>query len=165
MEAERDVDDLYRCAAALAHQGEDRAGIISSITGFGFFVEIDDPFLEGLVPVATLRGDYFEVAGNGARLVGARTGYLFSLGDRVKVRISDVSMPRRRIDFALLEHDPADPRFKRAGGGSAATGAAGGGRDRRDAGRGGGKGGKDGQGGKGGKGGQGRRGGGRGRRR
>jgi ribonuclease R len=152
MDAERDVNDLYRCSAALAHLGEDREGLIATITSFGMFVEIDDPFLEGLVPIASLKGDYFEVAGNGARLVGTRTGYVFSLGDRVQVRIADVSLTRRRIELALLEHDPAE----RQGGGKerrgerhASHGGRGGGRGGAGSGGGGGRGVKPGKGGPG----------------
>src|SRR5262249_17945824 len=59
------------------------------------------PFVEGLVPVAGLGGDYFEHDEVGMRLVGRKSGRAFALGDPLRVRIENVSVARRRIDLAL----------------------------------------------------------------
>jgi ribonuclease R len=83
--------------------GEEYDGMINGVTSFGFFVELIEPPVEGLVRVATLGDDYYVFDEKGHALIGDRTRKRFRLGDMVKVRVESVSVERRRIDFSLLD--------------------------------------------------------------
>jgi ribonuclease R len=102
MEVEREVVDLYRAFFMRDRVGDVLDGAISGVTSFGIFVVMDEPFVEGLVRTAYLAPDDFydfdEVA---CRLIGRRSGKTFSLGDRVKVEVLQVSVARRRIELRL----------------------------------------------------------------
>ena len=106
MEVEREVVDLYRAFFMRDRVGDVLEGAVSGVTSFGLFIVIDEPFVEGLVRTDYLTPDDFydfdEVA---CRLIGRRSGRTFSLGDRVKVEVLQVSVARRRIELRL--HDPA----------------------------------------------------------
>jgi ribonuclease R len=104
MEAEREVIDIYRAYFMRDRIGDVFEGTISAVLGFGVFVTIDHPFIEGLVRVEALSDDYYELDEATARLVGRRSGRTFALGDTVKVEVQSVSVVRRKIDFALHEH-------------------------------------------------------------
>ena len=73
------------------------------MVAFGFFVLLDDYFVEGLVHVNALRDDYYEFRGEEYSLVGDRRGRRFRLGDRVRVRVARVDKEERKIDFLLEE--------------------------------------------------------------
>jgi ribonuclease R len=109
MEAEREVVDLYRAVLMRDRVGDEFEGRIAGVASFGFFVQIDVPFVEGLVKVSTLGGDAYNFDENAMRLVGARSGRAFSLGDTVKVRIENVSVSRRKIDLVVVDHTMAEP--------------------------------------------------------
>jgi ribonuclease R len=79
-------------------------GVISGVTGFGLFVTIDDPFVEGLVRIDAISDDYYTFDEPASRLVGRRSGQAFALGDSVQVEVQSVSVVRRKIDFALAGH-------------------------------------------------------------
>jgi ribonuclease R len=104
MEAERDVIDLYRAVLMRDKVGEEYDGAVSGVATFGLFIQIEVPFVEGLVRTAAINDDQYELDAETQRLVGRRTGRQFSLGDPVKVRIENVSVPRRKIDLALVAH-------------------------------------------------------------
>jgi ribonuclease R len=104
MEAEREVIDIYRAYFMRDRIGDVFEGTISAVLGFGVFVTVDHPFIEGLVRVEALSDDYYELDEATARLVGRRSGRTFALGDTVKVEVQSVSVVRRKIDFALHEH-------------------------------------------------------------
>ena len=104
MEAEREVVDIYRAYFMRDRIGDVFEGTISGVMGFGVFVVIDQPFIEGLVRVEALSDDYYLFDEATARLVGRRSGRAFALGDTVKVEVQSVSVVRRKIDFALHEH-------------------------------------------------------------
>ncbi len=110
MEAEREVIDIYRAYFMRDRVGDVFDGIISGVMGFGIFVVIDQPFIEGLVRVEALSDDYYLFDEVTARLVGRRTGRTFALGDTVKVEVQSVSVVRRKIDFALHEHGERERR-------------------------------------------------------
>jgi ribonuclease R len=101
--AEREVVDMYRAFLMRDRIGEELTGIISAVTNFGAFVEVEEPFVEGLVKLDTLGEDRYMFDEEKMRLVGRRTGKALSLGDPVKVRVENVSVARRRIDLILLE--------------------------------------------------------------
>lgn len=104
MEVEREVVDLYRAFFLRDRVGDVFEGVISGVTGFGIFVVIDQPFVEGLVRLEALSDDYYDFDEPGARLVGRRSGRTFALGDSVRVEVQSVSVVRRKVDFALHEH-------------------------------------------------------------
>ena len=103
MRAERDLVDLRRCQVMVKRCGEEFDGTISSVTDFGFFVELDDIYVEGLVHVRTLQHDYYHFDPTTVALIGDRRRTEFRVGMRVKVKVTKVELWRRRIDFALIE--------------------------------------------------------------
>jgi ribonuclease R len=105
MEVEREVTDLYRAFFLRDRIGDVFEGTISGVMGFGVFVVIDDPFVEGLVRLEALADDYYIFDEPSCRLVGRRSGRAFALGDTVKVEVQSVSVVRRKIDFALHQHE------------------------------------------------------------
>ncbi|HXJ23767.1 MAG TPA: ribonuclease R [Polyangia bacterium] len=104
MEVEREVIDLYRAFFLRDRVGDTFEGTISSVTGFGVFVQVDDPFVEGLIRIDQLSDDYYNYDEAACRLVGRRSGRAFALGDSVKVEVQSVSVVRRQVDFALADH-------------------------------------------------------------
>jgi ribonuclease R len=110
MEVEREVVDLYRAFFLRDRIGDEFEGTISGVAGFGVFVVIDDPFVEGLVRIGALTDDYYEYDEPTCRLVGRRSGRVFALGDAVKVEVQSVSVVRRKVDFGLAGHAAREPR-------------------------------------------------------
>src|SRR5450631_1639481 len=104
MEVEREVIDLYRAFFMRDRVGDEFEGTISGVAGFGVFVVVDEPFVEGLVRIGALSDDYYEFDEPTCRLVGRRSGRVFALGDAVKVEVQSVSVVRRKVDFALADH-------------------------------------------------------------
>lgn len=105
-EATRDVISWLKCEYMQDKLGEEFCGIISAVTPFGFFVELKDVFVEGLVHISTLDKDYFHYDPIGYRLEGERTGKTFRLGDSVQVIVARVDLDERKIDLELVK--PAD---------------------------------------------------------
>lgn len=101
-EATRDVADWLKCDFMQDQVGNTFTGIITSVTGFGFFVRLNDLFIDGLVHVSTLSNDYYHFDNVGQRLVGEYSGKTFRLGDEVEIRVEAVHMDERNIDFKLL---------------------------------------------------------------
>jgi ribonuclease R len=110
MEVEREVVDLYRAFFLRDRIGDVFEGTISGVAGFGVFVVVDDPFVEGLVRVGALSDDFYEFDESTCRLVGRRSGRVFALGDTVKVEVQSVSVVRRKVDFALHDHAAREQR-------------------------------------------------------
>jgi ribonuclease R len=102
MEAEREILDRYRVRFMKGKTGEEFEGIISGVTAFGFFVELKDIFVEGLVRVTSLHDDYYQYHEKKYSLVGERTHKAFRIGDKVRVRVDRVDVERRHIDFGLV---------------------------------------------------------------
>jgi len=102
MEVERQVVDLYRALLMRERIGEEFSGSISGVTTAGLFVEIDDPYVEGLVRSERLDEEY-ELNDKTLRYEAPRIGKSFGLGDQVRVRIDSVSVPQRRIELSLLD--------------------------------------------------------------
>jgi ribonuclease R len=121
MEVEREVVDLYRAFFLRDRIGDVFDGVISGVMGFGIFVVVDQPFVEGLVRVEALSDDYYVYDEPSARLVGRRSGRTFALGDSVRVEVQSVSVVRRKVDFALAGHRarhrdiPVDRHGRRGG--------------------------------------------------
>jgi ribonuclease R len=81
--------------------------VIASVTGFGFFVRLDELFIDGLVHVSSLDNDYYRFDQVGQRLIGESGGQTYRLGDRVEVRVEAVNMDERKIDFSLISSERA----------------------------------------------------------
>jgi len=106
-EAEREMEDLYRVRLMASHLGQTYSGIISGVAAFGMFVELDEVFVEGLVPLASMDDDYvFEEKEYTLR--GRNRGQRFRLGDPVMVLVESVNLERRQINFRLLG-PPSNP--------------------------------------------------------
>jgi ribonuclease R len=101
-EAERDSVELKKIEFMERHLGDEFSGTISGVTSFGFFVLLDDFFVEGLVHVNALRDDYYEFRDEEYALVGSRRGRRFRLGDRVQVAVARLDKEERHIDFTLV---------------------------------------------------------------
>lgn len=102
-EATRDVAAWLKCEYMLEHVGEEFDGVIAGVTSFGFFVELSEIYVEGLVHVSNLKSDYYEFDAVSQRLVGSRSGVRFSLGDAVRIRVAAVNLDQRKMDFELVE--------------------------------------------------------------
>lgn len=103
MEAEREILDRYRVRFMREKIGEIFEGVISGVSAFGFFVELKDIFVEGLVRVTSLHDDYYQYHENRYCLVGERTHKTFRIGDQVRARVDRVDVERRHIDFGLVK--------------------------------------------------------------
>ncbi len=103
-DAERDSVALKKAEFMEKHLGETFQGTVSGVTAFGFFVLLDDFFVEGLVHVNSLEDDFYTLRDDEYALVGERTGRRFRLGDRLPIRVSRVNRLERKIDFVLLEN-------------------------------------------------------------
>jgi ribonuclease R len=101
-EASRDVEAWLKCKYMREHLGEEFSGVVSSVTSFGIFVTLDAMFVEGLVHITELGGEYFRFDELRQELRGERTGMRYALGSRVKVQVSRVDLDGRRIDFRLM---------------------------------------------------------------
>ncbi len=102
MEAEREAVAMYRAYLMRDQVGQRFEGTVSAVTSFGAFVELDEPYVEGLIKLESLGDDQFEFDDVHMRLSGRKTGLAIELGDRVTVEINNVSVVRRRIDFSLV---------------------------------------------------------------
>jgi len=82
--------------------GEEFSGIISAVTSFGFFVELADIYVEGLVHISNLGQDYFHFDPTSHQLKGERTNTNYRLGDTVKIRVVRVDLDEKKMDFELI---------------------------------------------------------------
>ena len=98
---ERDCEACYMAEYMKAHLGEEFEGIISSVTDFGFYVELDNT-VEGLVHINTLEDDTYEYDGL-VSLKGERSGKIFALGDKVKVQCTASNVNSGNIDFSIVK--------------------------------------------------------------
>ncbi|MFV1973990.1 MAG: ribonuclease R [Thiohalobacterales bacterium] len=104
-DATRDVVDWLKCEYMLDKIGETYPGIISSVTSFGIFVELQDIYVEGLVHITALGNDYYHYDPARHWLMGERTNRIYRLGDAVRVKVMQVNLDERKIDFELVEKD------------------------------------------------------------
>lgn len=100
--AERDVDDMKMAEYMESHIGEEYDGIITSVTNFGFFVQLPN-LVEGLVHVKTLKGDYYNYVSELLSLVGQNTNKAYRIGDKVHIVVSNASKTNATVDFELKE--------------------------------------------------------------
>ena len=101
-EASRDVEAWLKCKYMREHLGEEFAGMVTAATGFGIFVTLDAMYVEGLVHITELGGEYFRFDEARQELRGERTGIRYGIGTRVQVQVSRVDLDGRKIDFRLV---------------------------------------------------------------
>jgi len=106
MEAERDIVELKKLQFMQGRIGQEFDGFIAGVAGFGFFVELTEVFVEGLVHISTLADDLYRFEEKDHALVGRR-GKVLRIGDPVRVRVVAVNPQARRIEFVLVTHAPA----------------------------------------------------------
>ena len=112
-EASRDVEAWLKCYFMQDKLGEEFTGIITGVTTFGIFVQLDQLFVEGLVHVTDLGADYFQYDDARHELRGERTGKKFQLTDRVSVQVVRVDLEARKIDLRLAGADAPPPRAEK----------------------------------------------------
>ena len=101
-EASRDVEAWLKCKYMREHLGEEYGGVVTAATSFGIFVTLDAMYVEGLVHITELGGEYFRFDEARQELRGERTGIRYAIGTRVQVQVSRVDLDGRRIDFRLV---------------------------------------------------------------
>ncbi|MDO5623289.1 MAG: ribonuclease R [Pseudomonadota bacterium] len=104
-EASRDVQAWLKCKYMKEHLGEEFNGTVSAATSFGLFVTLTDMYVEGLVHITELGGEYFRFDEVRQELRGERTGIRYALGTKVRVQVSRVDLDGRKIDFRLVHED------------------------------------------------------------
>jgi ribonuclease R len=109
MEAERDIVNLKKCQYMAERIGEEHHGFVVSVQPFGFFVELQEIFVEGLVHIASLADDYYQFDETTHSLTGMSRRRRFTIGDPVTVLVHRVDPERREIDFRLSGEQPAPP--------------------------------------------------------
>ncbi len=106
-EASRDVEAWLKCKYMREHLGEEFGGVVTAATGFGIFVTLDAMYVEGLVHITELGGEYFRFDEARQELRGERSGLRYAIGTRVRVQVSRVDLDGRKIDFRLV-HEGGD---------------------------------------------------------
>ena len=102
-EASRDVEAWLKCKYMYEHLGEEYSGVVSAATSFGLFVTLDAMYVEGLVHITELGGEYFRFDEVRQELRGERTGIRYAIGTRVDIQVSRVDLDGRKIDFRLVQ--------------------------------------------------------------
>lgn len=103
-EAERETDDLKKTEYMADRIGEEFVGIISSVTSFGMFIQLDNT-IEGLIHVSNMLDDYYIYDERNHTLIGERSRRVYRLGDNVKIKVVKADIETRTIDFAIVEHE------------------------------------------------------------
>jgi ribonuclease R len=112
-EAERELVEWKKTKFMLDRVGEEFDALVISTQKFGFFVELEDLFIEGLVPVESLRGDRFNYQENTRKIVGERTRRQFSIGDRVRVCLDRADAVEKKLNFSLVEPEQPGERKRK----------------------------------------------------
>jgi ribonuclease R len=105
MEAEREIVSLKKCQFMADKVGEVFAGFVSGVQPFGFFVELKELFVEGLVHISSIADDFYVFEEDLHRLVGQHRRRIFQIGDEVQVTVAKVDLDRREIDFVLADEE------------------------------------------------------------
>jgi len=114
-DASRDAADWLKCEYLQKHIGQQFHGIVSSVTSFGLFVQLEDLLMDGLVHVTALKRDYYQFDPIRHQLVGEMTNRRYQLGDRLLVEVARVDMEDRKVDFDLISSLSEHKKQKKAG--------------------------------------------------
>jgi len=120
-EASRDVEAWLKCRFMREHLGEEFSGTVNAATSFGLFVTLDELYVEGLVHITELGGEYFRFDELRQELRGERTGVRYAVGSRVRVQVSRVDLDARKIDFRLVREGEDEPPVGRGSRGKTPT--------------------------------------------
>jgi len=112
-DAERELMEGKKVKFMQDRVGEDFDGLITSVTKFGFFVELTDLFIEGLVPLNTLTDDRYTYHENTREIIGQRSRKIYSLGQKIRVLVDRIDPVEKKIQFAVLEEEPVRAKGKR----------------------------------------------------
>jgi ribonuclease R len=112
-DAERELMEWKKVKFMEPRIGEDFDGLIISVTKFGFFVELTDLFVEGLVPLSTLTDDRYMYHENSRQIIGQRTRKTYSMGDRARVLVDRIDPVEKKIQFAVIEERPKPSAARR----------------------------------------------------
>ena len=115
-EAERELMEWKKVKFMQDRVGEDFDGLITSVTKFGFFVELTDLFVEGLVPLNSLTDDYYSFHEGTRELIGQRSRKTYRLGQRIRVLVDRIDPVEKKIQFAIFEEAPPAPARKAGSG-------------------------------------------------
>ncbi len=107
-EASRDVEAWLKCRFMREHLGEEFSGTVSAVAGFGLFVTLDALYVDGLVHITELGGEYYRFDEARQELRGERSGVRYAVGARVRVQVSRVDLDGRKIDFRLVREGESD---------------------------------------------------------
>jgi len=110
-EASRDVESWLKCYFMRDRLGQEFAGTITGATTFGLFVQLETLFVEGLIHISELGGDYFQYDEARQELRGERTGIRYRIGDRVHILVSRVDLDARKIEFSLVKNNQDRGRY------------------------------------------------------
>jgi ribonuclease R len=111
-DAERELMEGKKVKFMQDRVGEEFDGLITSVTKFGFFVELTDLFIEGLVPLNTLIDDRYTYHENTREIIGQRSRKIYSLGQKIRVLVDRIDPVEKKIQFAVLEEEPARAKGK-----------------------------------------------------
>jgi ribonuclease R len=111
-DAERELMEGKKVKFMEDRVGEDFDGLITSVTKFGFFVELTDLFIEGLVPLNTLIDDRYTYHENTREIIGQRSRKIYSLGQKIRVLVDRIDPVEKKIQFAVLEEEPVRAKGK-----------------------------------------------------
>lgn len=112
VDAERDTDSLKKAQYMADKIGETFTGIISSITNFGMFIELENT-IEGLVHISNMTDDYYNFDDRQMVMIGEKTGRIFHIGEEVEIRVLEVNIEESSIDFEIVGMPKAQPRTRR----------------------------------------------------
>jgi ribonuclease R len=101
-EATRDVSTWLKCEFMRHRVGEELPGVVTSLAPFGLFVDLEGLYIEGMVHVSNLEGDFYEFDARHQRLVGSRSKRVYALGQRLQVKVARVSLDERKIDLLIV---------------------------------------------------------------
>jgi ribonuclease R len=113
--------------------GDEFDAVVAAVTSFGLFVELADLYIEGLVHISSLPGDYYHFDSGKQRLTGERSGRSYSLGDAVRVQVARVSLDDKKIDLEMIDSSPGKGAGKKTSKGGQSRGKGKGGKGARDA--------------------------------
>ena len=113
-DATREVEAWLKCEFLRDKVGEQFEGVISAVTGFGIFVELAGLYIEGLVHISGLPGDYYHFDAAKQRLVGERTRRVFKMGGCVEVTVSRVDLQERRVDLDIVDGDGSAQKSRKS---------------------------------------------------
>jgi ribonuclease R len=111
-DAERELMEWKKVKFMQDRVGEEFAGLIVSVTKFGFFVELSDLFIEGLVPLSSLEDDHYVYHENTKQIIGERSHKTYSIGQTVRVLVDRIDRVQKKIQFAVIDEEPQANRHR-----------------------------------------------------